>query len=1103
MKIYNANLITHWKTCLYLIILLFSPTIFSQTYKSANSGKEITVAGTVVDEKGEALTGASIYVDGSNKGTITDIRGEFKINAKSNATLVITYIGYNKLTLPVNGKTNVKITLVEITKKLDEVVVVGYGQQRRKDVTGSLGTVEIADMNKAPVPNFTDALSGRVAGVVVTSPDGQPGSTPNIVIRGNGSITQDNSPLWVVDGFPIENYNNNAVNPNDIESIDILKDASATAIYGARGANGVIIVTTKKGKLGDPTISFNSSISQLQLTRKMQIMDGQQYLQYQIDRDLLSKNYAKDQSTGTIINPVITNTEYLYLRNTANGLSDYYGRGVDLQDHMFRPAFAQNHDLSISGGSTTTKYYISGNYMNQEGIMINTGYKRIQGKVVLDQNIGKYVRIGINVNYSHMNQSGNSPLAINFPGYWTSSQSPFTMLWGARPVTPIRADGTSFDIINDFQDAAFVSGNGASSFLINPVVNQRETLNERLTDNLTANSYVNIAFTPALSLRSTLGYVSNSAENDIYYNTRTAQGSPLTANGSVKGNNGSIYNLISSTWSNENILTYNKSINKRHNINFTGLISEQSGAVRSNGYSAVLCPNPNLGISGLDEGTPSFAPSTSTNYTLASFMGRINYNYNSRYYITISNRSDGSSKFAKENHWANFSSGALKWSFANERFMKKFKKTISSGSVRYSLGQTGNNRVNDFASYSMLTIGAMVAPYTFNNTIPTQGIPTVAGNPNLKWETTTQSNIGVDLGLFKDRILIVADFYVKTTDNLLLNKSASPTSGYSTVMANIGSLENRGVEFSLNTVNFRSRNFEWTSTFNISMNRNKVLSLGEGQVSMLNTTGFDTNFASSPSYISKVGQPVGQIYGLVWEGNYQNSDFNYLTSVNPSAANAGLNGSHWLLKDDVPTNGSARASIQPGDIKFKDLNGDGIIDSNDLTVIGRGTPIHTGGFGNNFRLYNFDLNVFFQWSYGNNIQNANRIIFEGNTINQSYLNQFASYSDRWTPTNTESANFRLFGQGPNGYYSSRTVEDGSFLRLKTLSLGYNLPQKLIKKLSIKEFRVSVSGQNLLTFTNYTGFDPEVSSYNSVLTPGFDWSGYPKGRTFAAGVNLKF
>ena len=1089
------------KNLFFVVVLLFSNILLAQNQKTTSSVNDKVISGTVVDSNGEAIVGASIICAGSKKGTITDINGKFTLAANSNSTLLVSYIGFNKATVPLNGKNTVKVVLTEDTKVLDDVVVVGYGQQRRKDVTGSLGKVEITDMIKAPVGNFTDALSGRVAGVVVTAPDGQPGSLPNIVIRGAGSVTQDNSPLWVVDGFPMENYNNNSINPNDIESIDILKDASATAIYGARGSNGVILVTTKKGKQGAPTISFNTSFFNYDITKKMPIMSGQQYLQYQIDRDNAAKNYAKDASNAVIV-PVITNTEYQYLRYAKNGLTDYEDKTVDLQDYMFREAYGQTYNLSVSGGSDKTKYFFSGNYLSQDGVMVNTGYQRVQGKVVLDQNITDKVKVGLNINYSKNRQNGNSPLASNYLNYGASTQSPYMSLWGARPVTPMRSDGTFFDIVNEMQDAIFADGTITNSFYFNPVMNQLNAYRVNSTDNLTANGYLSIAFTPELSLRSTLGFVNNATEADVYNNSRTSQGSPLTTTGQSKGNNGSITNSQNSVWTNENILTYNTSIQKRHKITFTGLMSEQGGNVKSNGFSAMLCPNPDLGIAGLDEGTPISNSSSASLWTLVSFMGRLNYNYDSRYYITFTNRFDGSSKFTQGTQWGNFSSGALKWSFANEQFMKSIKNTISSGAIRYSLGQTGNNRVGDFSSYSTMIMGAAVAPYSFNNTILPQAIPGVTGNPNLKWETTTQSNLGFDLGLFKDRILVVADYYVKQTDNLLLNKAASPTTGYSTVMANIGSIQNSGFELSLNTVNIRTKNFEWTSSFNISWNQNKVLSLGEGQIQMQNSTPFDQNFGSSPSYISKVGQPIGQLYGLVWDGNYQYSDFNYLSSLNPSAYNAGATGSHWLLKDNVSTNGKDRATIQPGDIKYKDLNGDGVIDANDLTVIGRGTPIHTGGFGNNFRFYNFDLNVFFQWSYGNNIQNANRIIFEGNGTNQPYINQFASYADHWTSTNTSSPNYRIYGQGITGYYSSRTIEDGSFLRLKTVSLGYNVPTNFLKKLKLKEFRISLSAQNLWTLTRYSGFDPEVSSYNSVLTPGFDWSAYPKGRTLAVGIDMK-
>jgi TonB-linked SusC/RagA family outer membrane protein len=487
---------------------------------------------------------------------------------------------------------------------------------------------------------------------------------------------------------------------------------------------------------------------------------------------------------------------------------------------------------------------------------------------------------------------------------------------------------------------------------------------------------------------------------------------------------------------------------------------------------------------------------------MASVLGRVNYDYSNLYYFTFSHRLDASSKFSKENRWAGFSSGSVKWRATNEKWLKDKIDWLSDLSVRFSLGQTGNNRIDGYSTFSTITTGLTQAPFVNGNSIPISAIPSSIGNTNLKWETTTQSNLGVDLSFLKGRISFTADIYQKNTTDLLLNAQLPPFIGYGYAYKNIGSLRNQGLELTINTDNIRTKKFSWTSSFNISFNQSKVLALSENQETLLSVTRWDAQYFSSPSYASKIGQPLGQMYGLVWDGNYGYDDFYQSTALNPAAANVGR-GSHWVLKDNVPTNGTARGAIQPGDIKFKDLNGDGIINQDDNTIIGRGTPIHTGGFGNNFTYNGFDLSLFFQWSYGNDIQNVNRMVFEGNVNNSSNFNQFSSYLDRWSSENTNSKNFRVGGQGPSGYYSSRTIEDGSYIRFKTLSFGYNISEQLLKKVKIKSVRVYVSGQNLFTWTKYAGMDPEVSTYNSVLTPGLDWSGYPKALSITGGVNLKF
>ncbi|MNL04078.1 TonB dependent receptor [compost metagenome] len=467
-----------------------------------------------------------------------------------------------------------------------------------------------------------------------------------------------------------------------------------------------------------------------------------------------------------------------------------------------------------------------------------------------------------------------------------------------------------------------------------------------------------------------------------------------------------------------------------------------------------------------------------------SFLTRLNYNYKSRYFLTASFRADGSSKFAPKNRWAYFPSGSAAWLFSEEDFMKNVS-FISNAKVRASYGLTGNNRVSDYASMLAMQINNG-SGYNFNNSAMNGIVPFTLGNKDLKWETTSQADIGIDLGLFKNKVTITADYYSKKTYDLLLNSSLAPSQGYLNGLRNVGKVGNKGFEFTINTINIKNKNFSWNTNFNISFNRNKVLALTEEDPSILSRINWG-NFNNAYPYIAIPGKPIALLYGYVWDGVYQYSDFNQLSNGN------------YVLKDNIPNNGQSRATVQPGFIKYKDLNGDGVVDGFDQTIIGNPNPTHTGGFSNNFTYKGFDLNVFFQWSYGNDLLNANRIVFEGGE-NRNSLNMFASYANRWTPENQTNDLYKVYGQGPL-VYSSRTIEDGSYLRLKTVAFGYTFNNSLLKRIKVKTLRVYASGQNLYTWTNYTGLDPEVSTFASALTPGFDWSAYPKARTVTFGINL--
>lgn len=1023
----------------------------------------IVVKGKVTDSLGNPLIGVTVKAKGGGTGTVTDAQGNYSITVPDDAVLMVSYIGYRTKEVPVVGRKNINIKLKAVVSELNQLVVVGYGTTIRKDLTGSVSSAPLKDMSKAPVPSFAQALEGRVAGVVVSSPDAQPGSGLNIVIRGNNSITQNNSPLYVVDGFPIEDPNNNVINPNDIASIEILKDASATAIYGARGANGVILITTKKGKEGPPVITLDASYGFQNLLKTMDLMSPYEFVKYQLE-----------VSPGDT--DIVGSAPYYYLRH--GSLNSYMDTAaIDWQSRLFRVAPIQNYNVAIRGGSKRTKYSISGNVFNQDGIIINSDYTRYQGRIVLDETISDKLKVGINTNYSYLKQNGISPAYASQSG-GSSTKTMMYSVWGFRPFGN-----------NLIEDAFDPDVSSANDYRFNPVLNQKNLVRTNTYNILNANAYLQYHITPHLTLKISGGIYSNIRESISFNDTLTSYGNPKL---SINGINGRDLFLKRNSWVNENTLTYKNTFNRYHRLDVVVGVTEQKQTTGTSGSAAINLPEQASGISWLSSGTPSQILSAASSNTIASLLGRINYAYHSKYLLTVSFRADGSSKFAPQNHWSYFPSGAVAWRFGDENFFKN-SPVISNGKLRISYGVTGNNRVSDFAYLSQFSTSAIQQGYTFEGT-PTPGtIPLLLGNPNLKWETTAQTDIGLDVGLLKDRIDVTIDAYRKKTTNLLLHAEIPASYGFNTIYKNIGSVQNQGIEFTLSTSNIKTKAFSWSSDFNIAFNSNKVLSLAENQHAITNLYApFDNTIETVPAFVAIVGRPMGLMYGPVWDGVYQKSDF--------TETHAG----DYILKDNVPTNGNPRTTIQPGDIKYKDINGDGVVNNDDFTVLGRGLPIHSGGFSNNFTYKGFDLNIFFQWSYGNDILNANRLIFEGNSLAKQGLNQFADYTKRWTSDNPSNTLFRVGGQGPRAnMFSSRVIEDGSYLRLKTVSLGYNLPHHLINKWNIQSLRVYVSGQNLYTWTKYSGMDPEVSIYNNVLTPDVDFSAYPRALIVTFGVKVSF
>lgn len=1033
-----------------------------------------TITGTVTDEKGSPLPRVTITIQGKTASVLTDAQGKFTLaNIREQDVMIVSMIGYTTQSVKITADNQYPLKLVTNNQVMDDVVVIGYGEVKRKDLTGAVGSVNMKDMEKAPVPSFEDALAGRVAGVRVSSNDGQPGSTSNIVIRGGNSITQSNAPLYVIDGFPVENPDNNAINPDDIESIEVLKDASSTAIYGARGANGVIMIKTKQGKTGPPVVSYNNWLGMQYLQKQIPVMSAYEFVKYQLELN---------RSIG----------EQIYLQDGKTLESYKEEEGINWQDYVFRDAFMQNHSISLRGGTAATKYSLSGSFLDQDGIVINGGFTRYQGRFQIEQRIGKNFRAGINTNYTQTIKNGqianltsddlNSSSAGNASSYLLFST------WGYRPVT-------GSDNEDDFIDQPFDDVVGNTDLRVNPVVNSNNMYMHVLNKSFFTNAFLEYSFLKYFKLRVNGGLTEADMRFERFNNSKTAAGNPRTVYGATYGINGSIDNLSVKNLLNENLLTFNRTFNSKHRLDAVAGLTMQRSSTEGNGFVAVQLPNEALGVKGLDQGNILNKTTSGSYATLVSFLGRVNYAFNSRYLFTASFRTDGSSKFAPANRWGNFPSAAFAWNLGNESFLKPVK-AISAAKLRVSYGITGNNRVSDFAYLSVLDqeVGANTgntrSGYYFNGTYIKGTVPVLVGNDRLKWERTANLDAGLDVSLLKERISFTADYYYKKTTDLLLNASMPTSTGYLTAFKNIGTVSNRGIELTLNTVNINTERFGWTSNFNIAFNRNRIEELNGDEPSLLTrVSNWNGNFNTSLPYIALPGKPVALFYGYVFDGLYQLSDFNALP-----------NGS-YELKPEVPNNGGDRANIKPGFIKYKDINGDGIVDANDQTIVGNPNPVHIGGFSNNFRYQQFDLNLFLQWSYGNDVLNANRIVFEGAEARRD-VNMFKTYEDRWSIDNQNSLLPVAGGYGPN-VYSDRNIEDGSFIRLKTVSLGYNFPSTLMKKWKIQSARLHASAQNLVTWTRYTGLDPEVSVRHTALTPGFDWSPYPRARTITLGMNITF
>ena len=1042
----------------------------------------ITVTGRVIDETGEPLIAVTVFEDGNtSNGTMTDIDGNYSLNVSSaKATIVYSCLGFAEIKETVGLRKVINVTLSEEKLSIDaaEVVSVGYGSVTRRDLTGSVSKVDMGEILKAPVTNFDQALTGKVAGVVVTTSDGALGSEANITIRGNNSLTQSSAPLYIIDGFPTESSMATALNSADIESIDILKDASATAIYGARGANGVIVITTKQGVEGKPKVNFSSSWTVSHIANKADLMNGYEFVQLQ------NEIYSLSGNTNAYLKP---SDEHSASGITTYKLEDYLDESHwnDWQDNIYRTSISQNYNVSISGGSKEAgnRYNISMSVVDQNGIIVKSNFQRYQGKVNFQQKLGKKVTFDFMANYSRAITNGVTPTNAQ----QSSSATGWLIysVWGYRPVKPKAQWGVSGDMVDEMIDTDVASSN---DYRFNPAMTVRNEYRKTIVDYLNASGGLTWDIIDDLKLKITGGYTLNKRRREEFNGTQTYTGYEGSPSG--KGINGGIYWNDKVSWVNDNTLTYTKRFNRKHNFTFLAGFTLSGEKFDYKGTYATQMTTEALGLNGLHTGSYQTVTPWQYDWTMMSGFFRVNYNFKYKYYVTASFRADGSSKFPKNNRWGYFPSAGLSWNINREDWLKD-KSWISNAKLRASWGLTGNNRTStpyDFYSQIATLPGNPDSyDYVFDGNIVSGYYPSNMSNDNLKWETTEQYNVGLDFSVFDSRIKLTADWYLKNTRDLLLQATIPASSGYTSAMLNVGSMQNMGYEVTLDLVPVQKKNFTWNMNFNIAINRNKVTALTNDQYSLLRSVSWDQRFNAQYPYITQVGKPSGMMYGFIYEGTYKPEEFNGGTS----------------LKDGIAYMTSVgQDKVRPGDPKYRDINKDGLIDDNDRTVIGCGQPLHTGGFGNTFNFYGFDLNIFFSWSYGNDVINANRLYFENGSITNT--NQLKTYTNRWTPENPTSDIPRVGADIASMFvYSSRIVEDASFLRLRNVTLGYTLPRNVLRKMHFDTMRFYISGENLWTLTKYSGPDPEVSTRNSVLTPGFDWSAYPRAMGVTAGLSFTF
>jgi len=1065
--------------------------------------------GVVKDDKGNPLVGVSIQAlntsTNSSSGTQTDSQGAFNFQRLTAGPYRFTFTmvglqaqnlgGYS---LRAGETTTVNVTMTDASQSLDQVTVIGYGSQRRRDLTTAVVGMKAKDMENLPINNVAEAMVGKMTGVQVVQGTGQPGAPLSIKVRGVGTITAGTEPLYVVDNLPTSGNSLNTLNTYDIESIEVLKDASSSAIYGSRGSNGVVMITTKQGKRGAPVVALNSMVGVQSVAHKIDMLDAFGYAALVQDArnntysDQMISNNLRRQAQGlppitfslndnnaTRLANTSSNTNTIIPAEVVPYLSGTSGLvNTDWQDEIFQKALIQNHSLSVSGGAENLRYYTSLEYLNQDGIIINSNFKRYGARVNLDGNRGIF-KFGLNFNPSVITEK-----RVNSDGTYASPEgggvvssalhiSPIWPVYNPDGSYSFAANAWNGDAKTTLSNGTVVSGNSQTQ-VWNPVALARLQKFNVNSMRLMGNIFAEAAFMQDLKYRITFGY-------DLF-NSRTDKFRPSTIPlANTAGNPESVATGSSETgqslnWLVEQTLTYNKKINE-HSFALLGGWSLQKDDARSNfafassGFISNQIPTLNAGI-------VTAGNSLQSQWTLASGIARVQYNYMGRYLLTASMRADGSSKFGSNNRWGYFPSVSAGWRLSDEPFFKT-SNLISDLKLRASYGLTGNFKIPNYGALGSLSYYAYVFGGGSNTTL-NGAAPSSQPNPDLSWEKTAQTNLGADGSLFRNKLTFSFDYYNSNTTDLLLNVPVPLSTGFSTELVNIGKVNNTGFEVNLGTQQHFG-DLRWNASVNFSTNKNKVIELGPGNADIINTGS-----VANAYFITRVGQPIGSYFLPEQMGVFKTqAEVNAYPHFVDAASNYDL------------------ATTKPGDFKFLDADGDKVIDlTKDRVIIGSYQPKYTYGFSTDFAFKGFDLSASMQGVYGNKILNLSRRYFYNHEGN---MNNYAGAVNRWKsesdPGNGKNVRANRVGKGQNGITSSWHIEDGSYLRIRNITLGYSLGGNTLQSTRLNKARLYISLQNPFTFTNYEGFNPEVSNRTATTTNGEDYGVYPTSKTISLGVNV--